>query len=239
MNNLAPTVSLKPVAGVARWAVISVYASIAASVGGAAAYRYFQYHWSGSDLALEWTVYFIAGASFVLTLISAALVCRWMYRATINAELLVAVANNQFIDKQAAARSSVIAWFIPFANLVLPYVAMTKIWRQSNSRTGEDWQREKLPVELRLWWTFWVISLIGGPFITLVTYAANCLWLAPVINVGSYLLAGVLLARIIGGISERQTHRIHMQRIQSKEDNDHSHTTDPQNALADGASGIA
>lgn len=215
MNKLAPVVSLKPVAAIARWAVISVYASIAANVGCAAAHRYFQLYWSASYTAYEFTMYLLAGGITLLKIISAALVCRWMYRATINAESLVAVANNQFIDKQAAARSSVTGWFIPIANLVLPYIAMTKIWRQSNSRTGEDWQREKLPIELPLWWTFWVISVIGDPFINLGTYAVNAIWLAPVIEVGAYLLAGVFLSRIINGISERQTHRIHMQRIQT------------------------
>jgi hypothetical protein len=48
-------------------------------------------------------------------------------------------------------------WFIPIANLVLPYLVMLELWRASEPKGTPGWLRERIAALLPLWW----ISYLG------------------------------------------------------------------------------
>jgi len=52
-------------------------------------------------------------------------------------------------------------WFVPFGNLVLPYRAVSELWRASDAeRPGLIWRAESAPWRIRLWWAGWLITSI-------------------------------------------------------------------------------
>ena len=75
----------------------------------------------------------------------------WIYRAAANV-VAANVAGFDFTPGWA------VGWyFVPFANLVQPFLAMRQIWNASHSG-GSDLDRGD-PI-LTLWWTLWLISNI-------------------------------------------------------------------------------
>ena len=105
------------------------------------------------DLAFA-AFFSLAFLAYVLfTVVSFAAVGRWIYLASANAHLLS--------DEMTISPGWAVGWyFIPIANLVLPYQAMREIWLASHFR--RYWHGHSAPHILVLWWTLWVTTRILG-----------------------------------------------------------------------------
>ncbi|SFS06679.1 protein of unknown function [Dyella sp. OK004] len=88
----------------------------------------------------------------------------WIHRAAANTRALGA-SGLSFTPGWA------VGWhFIPFANLVKPYQAMSEIWRASAD--PYDWDRTTAPRELPLWWGLWLATcFIGNAMLRLSLHA--------------------------------------------------------------------
>jgi hypothetical protein len=81
----------------------------------------------------------------------------WMFRAA---------KNNEALGRTGARFGpgwSIGAWFIPFANLVIPVLIMQDLWRGSTSavRRGDaGWRTASGSVLIACWWTAWVVSFL-------------------------------------------------------------------------------
>ncbi len=55
-----------------------------------------------------------------------------------------------------------VAWYVvPFANLVMPVISMSRLWK--GSANPYDWMRERAPVLLLgVWWALWLAANIAG-----------------------------------------------------------------------------
>lgn len=90
-------------------------------------------------------------ANTAVTLITIVFFAMWIYRAAANV-VAADVPGFSFTPGWS------VGWyFIPFANLVQPFVAMRQIWNASHSG-GSDLDRGD-PL-LTLWWTLWLTSNI-------------------------------------------------------------------------------
>jgi hypothetical protein len=50
-------------------------------------------------------------------------------------------------------------WFVPFANFLVPYRAMTELWKASHPNAGAtDWVRGRVSPVIPLWWATWLAS---------------------------------------------------------------------------------
>jgi hypothetical protein len=135
---------------------------------------------------------FIAGA--VLTL-------RWIYLANANARALGAT------DMMATPGWAVGWFFVPLANLVMPFQTMRELWKAS--ARPADWQMERAPGAILLWWLLWLASGVTGSI-------ASALSTEPELAEGSaaeaiYLLSDLcfipallLMAWLIGRIEAMQ-----------------------------------
>lgn len=57
--------------------------------------------------------------------------------------------------------SSVWWWFVPFANLSMPYRAMGELWRASEpTASRDDWKSARLPSLLGIWWGTFILSSV-------------------------------------------------------------------------------
>jgi Domain of unknown function (DUF4328) len=60
-------------------------------------------------------------------------------------------------------RWAIVAWFIPFANLVVPKRVMNAIWRASDPHlpaTANHWDQIRVPALFHWWWGLWILSSI-------------------------------------------------------------------------------
>jgi hypothetical protein len=82
-----------------------------------------------------------------------------------------AYRNLQTLAHQARTSSGMaVAWFfIPFANLVMPYSIMKEIW--SGSQVGEASAANT--TRLRLWWGCWVLGIVVGIIQAVVSLRAD------------------------------------------------------------------
>lgn len=80
---------------------------------------------------------------------------RWIYRAAWNARHLGA-------RRLEHSPGWAVGWyFVPFANLVMPYRAMKETWLASHA--PQDWQPDKGGAgPLPLWWGLWLVGSIVG-----------------------------------------------------------------------------
>ena len=134
----------------------------------------------------------------------------WQYRAANNALAFSAAgpAKTMF----GAARkfdfgpgTSLVWWFVPFANLLMPYRVVLAIWTASHAPLGPT---PSLEPRLQTWWGLWLVSNISANFAFRVTgvepsLEASLLWLVSnAVGVGA-AIAAALLVRAINDTQER------------------------------------
>ena len=146
---------------------------------------------------------FALGFLFLL-LTTVILHCIWTHRASRNAEVLGA------IGKQYSPAWSVGWFFIPFANLVMPYKVAVEIYLASKpGPTGTEWKTKGAPPFLGWWWGCWLISaflsqlsfrltMSGGPDLEAI---AN--YLGIIAEVPG-LIAIFMVMKFISSVVERQ-----------------------------------
>jgi hypothetical protein len=141
----------------------------------------------------------------LLYLVTAVIFCVWIYRVNANARALGAA------DMTITPGWSVGWFFIPFANLVKPYVAVKEIWNASDSHPDEVSALGGVPLLVGTWWGAWLLSNVLGNASFRATFAAtkpeevlraNYISLADdVVTVGLFILVILL----VQGIHKRQT----------------------------------
>lgn len=145
-----------------------------------------------TPLPLIWFLTFVAGGIFGF---------RWLYVAIGNAKAMGAT------DLMGGPVMAIVWYFIPVANLGMPYVVMRDLWRASAK--PRDWQGQPTPSILILWWTCWLLFYLGlsaaGNFA-----AEEDMDLAPVVGIAlivacaAFVPAALLFAKVVDSIQTLQ-----------------------------------
>lgn len=89
-------------------------------------------------------------AYLVILILTIVFYCKWVYR----------IANNALSFKPTEFNETpgwVVGWyFIPIANIFVPYIQIKKIYKISKNPT--NWQNEKSSSKMLWWWLSWIIS---------------------------------------------------------------------------------
>jgi hypothetical protein len=138
-------------------------------------------------------------ATIVVALFAAVAYCVWLYAAAKNTRSL----GEGFL--QASPGWCVGSFFVPFANLYLPYRAVREIFEASDPARFGAGASPKRPGEwiLRLWWGAWIVANILGN----VSMRLDDFSMVGIVGlVGSVLLAiaGVTAVRIVNAIGDGQ-----------------------------------
>lgn len=129
--------------GATRAAVIALYLNMALEALSAAL--------SVADPVVGGIGDLVAFPSFLVLIACFVLVGRWIYRTNANAHLL---SGDMTITPVWA-----VGWyFVPFANLVMPYQGMKETWFASHNACGlgEEAETALLP----WWWGLWLVTNI-------------------------------------------------------------------------------
>jgi len=99
------------------------------------------------------------GFSLVIIIREIVFFC-WIYRANFNARQLGAK------DMEITPGWAVGWFFIPFANLWVPFEAMSEIWNASAIPLA--WRQQRTPPLVAVWWCIWLAVSFEGVFLTFI-----------------------------------------------------------------------
>lgn len=148
-------------------------------------------------------VYGLAGIPFfVAFIVTGFLILKWSYRVSMNAK---ATGHAPSISPGWA-----IGWyFIPIANLWMPFQALKRVWRVSAG--GDAWRTVKTPAIMRWWWGFWIAggfawnaSDTAGTIITGMAGIAASSALT-ILAASLHIVTCLLLVRVVRKISQTQS----------------------------------
>ena len=174
---------------------------------GAASVVFLLFVWRLGSFAVVEMEYLYGPPSLVLFVGTAIVVLTWLYRA--NAKARALGAEDMMVSPGWA-----VGWFfVPLANLVMPYIAMRELWKASAN--PRDWQLAPAPLAIPLWWAFWLASGIAGAVSVMLALQPekDALAAADAAVALSELLsipAALLLAWIIGGVEKLQAGPEHL-----------------------------
>ncbi len=140
------------------------------------------------------TAVVVTASLLLLSFVAAAIaVPMWSHRAYRNLPAFGGLRSS-FSTAVAA-----VGWFLPFVNLVLPYLVLREIWRRS--RPG----RERMIV-LNVYWCAWVLG--GGVGVYAFVYVNGVvLRLPPLLGDFALVPAGLLLMFVLGRVTRWQLER--------------------------------
>jgi hypothetical protein len=140
-----------------------------------------------------------------VTLVTAFIVLKWIYRANRNAHAL-----GRGLDSNPPWA---VGWFfVPVAFLWKPFEAMEETWKVSQDPEG--WKGLATPGLLRRWWGFWLVGTIAGNLtfrLGLMADNVGGLMLATgveLLSCAAFVVAGLTLRRIVDEVTAAQTRRI-------------------------------
>jgi hypothetical protein len=95
---------------------------------------------------------------FVVFIATVVAFCMWLYRSHKN---LTALGNPKMALKHSAGWA-VGSFFVPFANLIIPFRAVRETWAKSDPEVPFDNyvppSEPSAPPVMNAWWAFWLIS---------------------------------------------------------------------------------
>lgn len=136
-------------------------------------------------------------ANAAVALITVVAFAMWIYRAAANV-VVAGVPGFNFTPGWA------VGWyFIPFANLIQPFVAMRQIWNASHGGTSDLDRGDPI---LTLWWTAWLTSNINANISVQMSFRSTS---AEMYDVSLYLgIASSILSLVLLIVGIRLIERI-------------------------------
>lgn len=141
----------------------------------------------------------------------------WLHRASKNLRHLGAA------DTEYSSGLAVGSFFIPFANLVIPYRAVKEIWVRSDPRLAEpgeeSWQQSGSSSLLGWWWGLWIVSNFVSQAVFRLNLQAETydqlfnLAKVEIVADAFTIIAAVLAIMVVRGIDRRQElrHKTHQE----------------------------
>jgi len=128
----------------------------------------------------------------------------WLYRSYCNLPAFGTPRRNLNYSPGWAVGS----FFVPFANLVIPYRALKELWQNSIPGDENFFGEISPPSWFPLWWGFWVVSNIVGNIYFRIAFNENIsrevITGVGVISDSLSIVAAVFAVAVVGDITKRQ-----------------------------------
>ena len=102
-------------------------------------------------------VFLFAVVEVIIYLTTVVFFVMWLYRAYSN---LRAFDPSRPLDHSPGWAAG--SFFIPFANLIIPYRAVRETWQKSGPPDEALIAEPKPPAYFPVWWLFWILASIAG-----------------------------------------------------------------------------
>ncbi|MET0895152.1 MAG: DUF4328 domain-containing protein [Acidimicrobiia bacterium] len=139
-----------------------------------------------------------------LTVVMLVLLVTWTWRTAKNAR---ALGRD---GERIAPLLGVFSWFIPVASFVMPYLAVSDLWRSSDplATRGSEWRRLPGAVVVRAWWVCFVgAQLVSASAVALAVVGNNGVdATTTLLTIGHTVsaIAAVLTIAVVTEITRRQ-----------------------------------
>jgi Domain of unknown function (DUF4328)/Protein of unknown function (DUF2510) len=149
----------------------------------------------------------VAGVRFLAVAATAVAFIFWQWRTAKNA-----LSLRRYCARYTPGWS-IGGWFIPFANLVIPYRVMQELWSSSDPHSSStDWDEQPRSRLISLWWT----TFLASAFITRIysaTHAGGTATISSVrtsnqitlIGLTLYVVAAIIAMRVVQQLTSRQS----------------------------------
>ena len=156
---------------------------------------------AGAALAI--IVVLLALIDVIVYLTTVVFFLTWLYRAYGN---LRAFNPGRRLDSSPGF--AVGSFFIPFANMVLPYRAVRETWLKSGPPDEALLAEPKPPAWFPFWWAFWLLSCFAGNISMRASFEdsvpQNTATIIAAVADGLSILAAVFAYLVIDAIEKRQ-----------------------------------
>jgi len=109
----------------------------------------------GAAVAL--IAFLLALPEIIIYLATVVFFCVWLYRAHRNLQAFRPAGGIEYSSGLAVG-----SFFIPFANLVIPYRAVKELWQKSGPPDEALFSEPGAPALFPIWWTFWLLASFAG-----------------------------------------------------------------------------
>lgn len=110
-----------------------------------------------AGFALALIIFLLAVLELLIYITTVVFFCVWLYRAYANLKVF---DRSNVLDYSPGL--AVGGFFIPFANLVIPYRAVRETWQKSGTPEESAFALPSAPASFPLWWTFWLAAGFVG-----------------------------------------------------------------------------
>jgi len=129
--------------------------------------------------------------------------CIWLYRAYSNLRAFRHPGTLEYSPGWAVG-----SFFIPFANLVIPYRAVKELWQKSGPREEALLYEPGTPALFPIWWTFWLLASFAGRISMRVSFdekvpTSTATMISMVVSVLS-IVAAICAYMVVDAIDKRQ-----------------------------------
>ncbi len=153
--------------------------------------------------ALALIIFLLAVFELLLYIATVVFFCVWLYRAYANLKVFDPLNGLDYSPGLAVG-----GFFIPFANLVIPYRAVREVWQKSGTPEESAFSLPSPPAIFPLWWTFWILAGVVGKISMRLSFDESVPHsTATVIGIGAGALsvfAAVLAFFVVDAIDKKQ-----------------------------------
>jgi len=103
--------------------------------------------------AISVLTFLLAIPELIISLATVVFFLMWLYRAHGNLR-----AFNPWSRLEYSSGWALGSFFIPFANLVVPYRAVKEVWQKSGSPDEGQLAEPSPPASFPIWWLFWLLA---------------------------------------------------------------------------------
>jgi hypothetical protein len=139
---------------------------------------------------------------FLIYLTTVVFFCVWLYRAHDNLR-----AFNNWPRLEYSSGLAVGSFFIPFANLVIPYRAVREVWQKSEVPEETMLGLSDPPASFPIWWMFWLLASFAEKIAIRLSYDRFSESTATIVSIGAsglFILAAVFAFLVVDAIDRKQ-----------------------------------
>lgn len=113
-------------------------------------------------------VFLFAVVELIIYITTVVFFVMWLYRAYSNLRAFDPLRPLDHSPGWAAG-----SFFVPFANLIIPYRAVRETWQKSGPADETLFAEPKPPLFFPVWWLFWILASIAGNIAMRASFSGN------------------------------------------------------------------
>ncbi len=113
-------------------------------------------------------IFLLAVLDLIIYLATVIVFLMWLYRAHNNLRAINPSSRLEYSPGWAVG-----SFFIPFANLVIPYRAVKEVWQKSGPPDEALLAEPSPPAWFPVWWVFWLLSSFAGNISMRASFSEN------------------------------------------------------------------